>query len=136
MTQTGQDVSLPLDVERIMGLLPHRFPFLLVDRITEIEEDKRIVGYKNISANEHYISADGADGPGFANRPRDFAVTSCFAKGDFPEFTPDGLLECRAAGQIKRRQDLCGASGKDVFQRGLSRTVPLADIVGNRQEMT
>ena len=57
------DLQLPLDHATIERILPHRFPFLLVDRVTEIEEDKRIVGYKNISANEHYISTDGADGP-------------------------------------------------------------------------
>lgn len=76
-------------------------------------------------------AADSADGPGFADRPGDFAVTSCFAEGDFPEFPPDGLLEFGAAGQIKRRHDLCRASGKDAFERGFSRAVPCADPGGN-----
>ena len=55
MTQTGQDVSLPLDVERIMGLLPHRFPFLLVDRVVEFEHSKRLVGLKNVTVNEPHF---------------------------------------------------------------------------------
>jgi 3-hydroxyacyl-[acyl-carrier-protein] dehydratase len=47
------------DIERI---LPHRYPFLLVDRITEFEVDRRIVGIKNVSLNDRYLwrTADGA----------------------------------------------------------------------------
>jgi 3-hydroxyacyl-[acyl-carrier-protein] dehydratase len=39
----------------IMKLLPHRYPFLLVDRITELEPGKRIVGLKNVTINEQYF---------------------------------------------------------------------------------
>jgi len=49
-------LTLPLDYTAIEKILPHRYPFLLVDRITELELDKRIVGIKNISANEPYLS--------------------------------------------------------------------------------
>ncbi|MEP6765783.1 MAG: 3-hydroxyacyl-ACP dehydratase FabZ [Gemmatimonadaceae bacterium] len=42
-------------VEDIMQVLPHRYPFLLVDRILEIEERKRIVGLKNVSINEPFF---------------------------------------------------------------------------------
>ena len=38
-----------------MSFLPHRYPFLLVDRILEIEEDKRIVGLKNVTINEPFF---------------------------------------------------------------------------------
>jgi 3-hydroxyacyl-[acyl-carrier-protein] dehydratase len=56
-----QALTLPLDYAAIEKILPHRYPFLLVDRITEIEFDKRIVGIKNISSNERYLnqSPDG-----------------------------------------------------------------------------
>jgi 3-hydroxyacyl-[acyl-carrier-protein] dehydratase len=55
------DLTLPLDHAAIERILPHRYPFLFVDRITEFEEDKRIVGIKNVSSNERYLSlaADG-----------------------------------------------------------------------------
>jgi 3-hydroxyacyl-[acyl-carrier-protein] dehydratase len=55
------DLTLPLDNSAIERILPHRFPFLLVDRIIELEPDKRIVGIKNVSLNEWYLSrtADG-----------------------------------------------------------------------------
>lgn len=41
-----------LDVIEIQEILPHRYPFLLVDRITEMEKGKKIIGYKNISISE------------------------------------------------------------------------------------
>ena len=50
------ELTLPLDYSFIERILPHRYPFLLVDRITEFEQDKRIVGIKNISLNERYLS--------------------------------------------------------------------------------
>jgi 3-hydroxyacyl-[acyl-carrier-protein] dehydratase len=48
-------LTLPLEYAAIEKILPHRYPFLLVDRITELEMDKRIVGVKNISSNEPYL---------------------------------------------------------------------------------
>ena len=50
------DLSLPLDTSAIERIIPHRYPFLLVDRITEFEPDRRIVGVKNVSINEPYLS--------------------------------------------------------------------------------
>lgn len=50
------DLKLPLDHADIERILPHRYPFLLVDRIIEFELDKRIVGIKNVTFNERYLS--------------------------------------------------------------------------------
>ena len=44
-----------ITITEIMKLLPHRYPMLLVDRILEIDEEKRIVGLKNVSANEQFF---------------------------------------------------------------------------------
>ncbi len=57
------DLTLPLDHAAIERILPHRYPFLLVDRITEFEVDKRIVGVKNVSLNERYLSHDTDGSP-------------------------------------------------------------------------
>ena len=57
------DLSLPLDYSVIERILPHRYPFLLVDRITEFEPDKRIVGIKNVTLNERHLTACGNDRP-------------------------------------------------------------------------
>ncbi|OFV88197.1 MAG: 3-hydroxyacyl-[acyl-carrier-protein] dehydratase FabZ [Acidobacteria bacterium RBG_16_70_10] len=52
--------KLPLELEDIKAILPHRHPFLLVDRILELEPDKRVVGLKNVTSDERYFIA----GPG------------------------------------------------------------------------
>ncbi len=44
-----------LSIEEIKKIIPHRYPFLLVDRILELEEGKRAVGVKNVSANEEFF---------------------------------------------------------------------------------
>lgn len=44
-----------LDIQQIQAIIPHRYPFLLVDRILEVEEGKRAVGLKNVSANEQFF---------------------------------------------------------------------------------
>ncbi len=44
-----------LEIEEIMAVLPHRYPFLLVDRVVEIESSKRIVGIKNVTINEPFF---------------------------------------------------------------------------------
>lgn len=55
------ELALPLDHAAIERILPHRYPFLLVDRIIELEPDRRIVGIKNVSLNERHLArqADG-----------------------------------------------------------------------------
>ena len=57
------DLTLPLDYAAIERILPHRYPFLLVDRIIEFEVDKRIVGIKNVSLNERYLSREVSGTP-------------------------------------------------------------------------
>ncbi len=48
-------MDLPIYYEDIIKILPHRYPFLLVDRITELELDKSVVGIKNVTANEPFF---------------------------------------------------------------------------------
>ena len=70
-----ESLTLPLDHAAIERILPHRFPFLLVDRITELEPDRRIVGIKNVSSSERYL----------AQQP-----------GELPALPPTILTECVA----------------------------------------
>ena len=58
-----EGLKLPLDHAAIERILPHRYPFLLVDRITEIEVDKRIVGIKNVTLNERYLAHRDGETP-------------------------------------------------------------------------
>jgi 3-hydroxyacyl-[acyl-carrier-protein] dehydratase len=45
-----------LDINQIKEIIPHRYPFLLVDRILEIEEGKKAIGIKNVTANEPFFA--------------------------------------------------------------------------------
>jgi 3-hydroxyacyl-[acyl-carrier-protein] dehydratase len=54
-----------MNVNEIMDLLPHRYPFLLVDRVTEIVPGERIVAYKNISINEEVFNGHFPGAPIF-----------------------------------------------------------------------
>ena len=94
------DLTLPLDTSAIERILPQRYPFLLVDRITELEPDQRIVGIKNVSINEPYLS-----------RP----------KGGRPSLPPTVLTE--AVAQVGAILILAKPENKDflIFFRGMER---------------
>ncbi|GKU25702.1 3-hydroxyacyl-ACP dehydratase FabZ [Clostridium folliculivorans] len=44
-----------LDINQIQEIIPHRYPFLLIDRVLELEEGKRAVAIKNVTANENFF---------------------------------------------------------------------------------
>ncbi|TEU05116.1 MAG: 3-hydroxyacyl-ACP dehydratase FabZ [Candidatus Aminicenantes bacterium] len=44
-----------LDIEKILKILPHRYPFLMIDRVVEMEKGKSIVAIKNVTYNEHFF---------------------------------------------------------------------------------
>ncbi|MFD2922962.1 3-hydroxyacyl-ACP dehydratase FabZ [Halobacillus naozhouensis] len=52
-----------LDIQAIKEIIPHRYPFLLIDQVEEIEEGKRAVGYKNVTANEPFFQGHFPDYP-------------------------------------------------------------------------
>ncbi len=49
------ELNLPLDSVAIREIIPHRYPFLLVDRIDELDPGQRAVGIKNVTANEQFF---------------------------------------------------------------------------------
>jgi 3-hydroxyacyl-[acyl-carrier-protein] dehydratase len=55
MSELATPPAMPVDVTRIMGMLPHRYPFLLVDRVLELEPGKRVRALKNVSFNEPFF---------------------------------------------------------------------------------
>lgn len=55
MPQKPQDNKAALDIQRILGMLPHRYPFLLIDRVLEYEEGKSLVALKNVTSNEPFF---------------------------------------------------------------------------------
>ena len=52
---TAPDIQLPLDTKAIMAILPHRYPFLLVDRIIELDKGKTATGLKNVTISEPFF---------------------------------------------------------------------------------
>ena len=50
------EFKLPILNETIKSILPHRYPFLLVDRVVELDRGKQILAYKNVTANEEYFN--------------------------------------------------------------------------------
>jgi 3-hydroxyacyl-[acyl-carrier-protein] dehydratase len=55
MPQKPQDNKAKLDIQQILGMLPHRYPFLLIDRVLEYEEGKSLVALKNVTYNEAFF---------------------------------------------------------------------------------
>ncbi len=51
MTEQAGGVKLPIEITQIMAMLPHRYPFLLVDRVVEFEPNKRVLAIKNVTVN-------------------------------------------------------------------------------------
>ncbi|MBS0358538.1 MAG: 3-hydroxyacyl-ACP dehydratase FabZ [Proteobacteria bacterium] len=45
-----------MQIEEILASIPHRYPFLLIDRVIEFEKNKRLLALKNVTINEHYFS--------------------------------------------------------------------------------
>ncbi len=52
-----------IDIQEILKLLPHRYPFLLIDKITELEPNKKIIGIKNVTFNEPQFMGHFPDHP-------------------------------------------------------------------------
>lgn len=55
MTQKNPSTDLPIDIKEILKLLPHRYPFILVDRVLELEKGKSIKVLKNVTINEPFF---------------------------------------------------------------------------------
>ena len=47
---------IKMDIHKVLDLLPHRYPFLLIDRVLEFEKDKRLLAIKNITYNEPFFN--------------------------------------------------------------------------------
>ena len=73
-------MDLPLYYQDIIRILPHRYPFLFVDRIIELELNKRVVGIKNVTINEPFFAGHF---PGFPIMPGVLIVEAMAQAGGF-----------------------------------------------------
>jgi len=60
---TDTSLALPIEAADIMRIIPHRYPFLLVDRVVELEPGRRVVAIKNVTANEPQFTGHFPDRP-------------------------------------------------------------------------
>ena len=60
---TIDGLTLPLEAADIMRVIPHRYPFLLIDRVIELEPGQRVVAIKNVTANEPQFTGHFPDRP-------------------------------------------------------------------------
>jgi len=91
---TVATVSMPVDVNRIQALLPHRYPFLLVDRVLELEPNQRILAVKNVSINEPFFQGHF---PGHPVMPGVLVLEALAQAG--------GLLTQLSAGDAANKQE-------------------------------
>ncbi|BBA34302.1 (3R)-hydroxymyristoyl-ACP dehydratase [Methylocaldum marinum] len=56
LSSIPEEGKAPLDIQKIKEYLPHRYPFLLVDRVLEVEPGKRLLAYKNVTYNEPFFT--------------------------------------------------------------------------------
>ncbi|WP_091613129.1 3-hydroxyacyl-ACP dehydratase FabZ [Marinococcus luteus] len=97
-----------LSIEQIKEIIPHRYPFLLVDKIIEVEPGERAVGIKNVSANEEFFNGHFPDYPvmpgvliieAIAQTGGVALMQQEDMKGKLALFA--GIDECRFKGQVK-----------------------------------
>src|SRR5580658_10541680 len=50
----GETIAL-VDIARVMHAIPHRYPFLMIDRVVEVVRNRSAIGMKNVSVNEHFF---------------------------------------------------------------------------------
>ncbi len=61
--ETSAGHILDIDIKRIMQMIPHRYPFLLVDRVAEIIPHRSAIGVKNVTFNEHFFQGHFPSAP-------------------------------------------------------------------------
>ena len=100
-------MELPINYEEIIKLLPHRYPFLLVDRIIELEPGKKVVGIKNVTCNEPFFQGHFPTAPimpGVLILEAMAQVGGVLAISSLPESDEGALMYFMGLDQVKFRK--------------------------------
>ena len=96
-----------INIKEIIGLLPHRYPFLLVDRILEVEKEKSIIGLKNVTINEPFFQGHFPSEPimpGVLILEGMAQVGGILAFHSVPEMVGDKLIYFAGIDKVRFRQ--------------------------------
>lgn len=131
------EFALPLDTMAIRELLPHRYPFLLVDRIIELEPGARSVGIKNVTANEPFFQGHF---PQYAVMPGVLIVEALAQTGGVALMVMDeykdklamfaGIDKVRFKRQVKPGDQLLMTVELGQFRRGVGTCTATATVDG------
>lgn len=131
------EITLPLDSLAIRELIPHRYPFLLVDRVTALTPGERAVGVKNVTANEPFFQGHF---PGFPVMPGVLIVEAMAQVGAVALMSVDenrgklglfaGIDNVRFKRQVKPGDTLVMEVELGAFRRGVGTGAAKATVDG------
>ncbi|PFJ31887.1 3-hydroxyacyl-ACP dehydratase FabZ [Bacillus thuringiensis] len=129
---------MKLNIEQIKEIIPHRYPFLFVDSIEELEPGKRAVGKKNVTANEEIFNGHF---PNYAVFPGCITLEACAQTGavallSMPEYTGKiaffaGVEKCRWKRQVRPGDTLIMEVEMLSIRRGVGRAKATATVDGD-----
>ncbi len=111
-------------IEKIKSILPHRYPFLLVDRVTELKPGEYIKGYKNVSINEPFFQGHFPDEPimpGVLILEAMAQIGILFAVGTAEEELKDQLMVFAGMDNVKFRRQVVPGDRLDMHLVHLKR---------------
>ncbi|GAB6459375.1 3-hydroxyacyl-[acyl-carrier-protein] dehydratase FabZ [Bacillus cereus] len=129
---------MKLNIEQIKEIIPHRYPFLFVDSIEELEPGKRAVGKKNVTANEEIFNGHF---PNYAVFPGCITLEACAQTGavallSMPEYAGKiaffaGVEKCRWKRQVRPGDTLIMEVEMLSIRRGIGRAKATATVDGD-----
>ena len=114
------EIKLPIEVREIQEILPHRFPFLLIDRVTAAEPGKSLTAIKNVTFNEQFFQGHFPESPVMPG----VLIVEAMAQAC-------GVLAVLSQGSAKRREgEITLFAGLLAHKRGIGKFNAVAKVDG------